>query len=156
MATAPQAFVRRVKDREVVTEEHPPIEFILRTEDEDENGNTVIVREDKFTASYPTKEQLLVLFAMGGNAQATAADETAAMFDTFRAILPAGQYRVLMKRFQDPNDVDVDMEALGDIFEWLMEQWQDFPTTPPSGSSTSPSASGARSTGRARGKGSTR
>ena len=155
MANTPQAFTRRVKDREVPREDRT-IEFVLRTEDEDENGNTIIVREDKFTASLPTEEQLLLLFALGGNSNATAADETAAMFDVFKSVLPANQYKKLMNRFKDPNDPDVDAEAIADIFEWLLEQWQDFPTTPPSASATSPSASGPRSTGRARGKGSTR
>ncbi len=155
MASAPQAFTRRVKDR-VQREERPTITFVLRTEDEDEEGNPIVVREDVFEAARPTEEQLLFLFAQGGNSEATLADETHAMFEVFKSILPASQYKVLMSRFRDPDDVDVDLEAIEDIFAWLMEQWQDFPTTPPSDSSASQGSSGPKSTGRVRGKGSTR
>lgn len=156
MATAPQAFIRRVKDRVAPEDEERVIEFFLQTEDEDENGNTVVIRRDEFHARMPTEEQLLVLFAQGGRSDATAADETAAMFDTFKTILPPNEYRVLMKRFKDPDDPDVDAEVVAEIFEWLLEQWQDFPTSQPSGSSQSRGSTGTKSTGRVRGKGSIR
>ena len=155
MPSAPQAFTRRVKDR-VEQERDEAIVFVLRTEDEDEDGNTVIVREDRFEASVPTDEQMLLLFSMGGRSDATSADEMAAIFDTFKSILPPQQYRLLLKRFRDPHDVDVDAETLTEVFEWLMEQWQSFPTSPPSGSSQSRASTGAKSTGRVRGKGSIR
>lgn len=155
MPTAPQAFTRRVKER-VEQEENPVVHFVLRTEDEDEEGNTIILREDKFDAAFPTEEQMLLLFAQGGRSDATTADETAAMFDVFKDILPTAQYRTLLRRFRDPRDLDVDAEALADIFEWLLEQWQSFPTSPPSGSSASRPPTGAKSTGRVRGKGSIR
>lgn len=155
MATAPQAFTRRVKER-VAPEENPVVTFVLRTEDEDDEGNPIILREDRFDASFPTEEQMLVLFAQGGRSDATTADETAAMFDIFKSILPPAQYRLLMRRFKDPTDVDVDAEALADVFEWLLEQWQSFPTSPQSASSVSRPSSGAKSTGRVRGKGSIR
>lgn len=155
MASAPQAFVRRVKDR-ATPEQQEVFTFVLRTEDEDEEGNTIVVREDRFDAALPTEEQLLLLFANGARSDATTADETAAMFDTFRSILPPQQYRTLIRRFRDPKDVDVDAEAIEDIFEWLLEQWQDFPTSPPSNSSASRPSTGAKSTGRARGRGSIR
>lgn len=155
MADAPQAFIRRVKDR-ATPEERKVISFFIQTEDENENGETVVVRRDDFTASYPTQEQMLWMFAQGGRADANIADQTAAMFEVFKEVLPADQYRVLISRFKDPNDPDVDAETVSDIFEWLMERWQDFPTQQPSGSSTSQGSSGTSSTGRSRGKGSIR
>lgn len=155
MASAPQGFQRRVKDR-VAREEGKVVNFFLETTDEDEHGNEFVVRRDDFTASMPTEEQLLVLFAEGGREDATMADEASAIFSLFKTVLPANQYKLLMRRFKDPDDLDVDFEAIQDILNWLMEQWQSFPTKSPSASSPSQGSSGARSTGRARGKGSTR
>lgn len=154
MATAPQGFRRRVKDR--VSKERAEIAFYLETTDEDEDGNEIVVRRDDFTAKAPTEEQLLLIFAQGGREDASVGDEISAVLAFFRDTLPPAQYKVLISRLRDPDDVDVDAEALTEIFQWIMEQWQDFPTKSPSGSSTSQGSAGAKSTGRVRGKGSTR
>ncbi len=154
MATAPQGFQRRVKER--VEKTRPQVAFFLETTDEDEEGNEFVVRHDDFVATMPTEEQLMLIYANGGNSDATVGDELHAIFSFFKDALPAAQYKILVSRFRDPDDVEVDGEALTEIFGWLMEQWQDFPTKSPSGSSTSRGSTGARSTGRARGKGSTR
>lgn len=151
--TGSQGFVRRVKDR-VAPEEKVVTHFFLETTDIDDNGDEFVVRHDDFTASMPSQEQLLAAMAEGGRESATIADETAAMFDLLRAALPQGQYRLLLRRFKDPNDPDVDFETIQDLFAYLMEQWQDFPTQSPAASSGSSGTSGGRSTGRARGKGS--
>lgn len=155
MTTAPQAFTRRVRDR-VEPEVREKIEFVIRSVDEDTEGNEVVVREDFFEATRPSDESLLIMFAMGARSDATTADELAVMLDAFRDVLPRSQYRTLITRFKDPKDVDVDAEALGEIFEWLLEQWQDFPTRQRSDSSPSRPSSGTRSTARARGRNSTR
>ena len=154
MATAPQGFQRRVKER--VTKTRPQVAFFLETTDEDEEGNEFVVRHDDFLATMPTEEQLMLIYANGGNSEASVGDELHAIFSFFKDALPADQYKVLVGRFRDPDDVEVDGEALTEIFGWLMEQWQDFPTKSPSGSSTSRGNTGARSTGRVRSKGSTR
>lgn len=154
MATAPQAFRRRVKDR--VAKERPQVSFYLETVDEDDEGNEYVVRRDDFTATSPTEEQLLLVYAQGAREDATVGDEVSALLSFFKDILPASQYKVLLKRLRDPDDLDVDLQTLDELFKWIMEQWQDFPTTPPSGSSTSQGGTGTKSTGRVRGKGSTR
>lgn len=154
MASAPQAFTRRVKDRAAV--ERKVVEFTLRTTDEDEEGNEIVVREETYHASYPSDEQLMVAFAEAGREAATVADEIAAMFDLLKATLPTMEFRRMYRRFKDAEDLDFDFEALNDIFEWLMEQWQDFPTQSPAGSRSSRDTSGPKSTGRVRGKASTR
>lgn len=154
MASAPQGFRRRVKDR--VAKERTQISFFLETTDEDENGEEFVVRRDDFTAVAPTDEQLMLMMALGGREDAGVGDEVAAMLDFFKAVLPPAQYKILLGRLRDPDDLDVDAEALGEIFQFLMEKWQDFPTTQPSDSSGSRGTSGARSTGRVRGKASTR
>lgn len=154
MASAPQGFRSRVKDR--VTKERAKVAFYLETTDEDENGEEFVVRRDDFVATAPTDEQLMLLMAVGGREDSSIGDEASAMLDFFKAALPADQYKVLLGRLRDPDDPDVDAESLGEIFQWLMERFQDFPTTQPSASSGSQGSSGARSTGRVRGKGSTR
>ncbi len=154
MATAPQGFQRRIKER--VEKTRPQVKFFLETTDEDEDGKEFVVRHDDFVATMPSEEQLMLIYANGGNSEATVGDELHAIFSFFKDALPPDQYKVLMSRFRDPNDVEVDGEAITEIFGWLMEQWQDFPTKSPSGSSKSQGSSGARSTGRVRGPGSTR
>lgn len=153
MATAPQGFQRRVKER--VHKTRPQVAFFLETTDEDENGEEFVVRRDDFVATMPTEEQLLLIYAAGGREDANVGDEISAMLTFFKDSLPPEQYKVLIGRLRDPDDVDVDGETLGEIFAWLMEQWQDFPTQSPSDSSGSAKSTGARSTGRVRGKGST-
>ena len=154
MSTGPQGFQRRVKDR--VKKERKTIEFFISSTDEDEDGVEYEVSRDVYHATTPTEEQLFLIFASGGREDASIGDESAAVLGFFRDALPDGEYRRLVKRLRDPDDLDIDAQLLAEIFQWLMEQFQDFPTTPPSGSSGSQASSGARSTGRARGKGSTR
>lgn len=148
-----QGFTRRVKDRQAQPDKRT-IHFFLETTDEDEDGNEFVVRHDDFYATMPSRDQLLIMMAEGGRESATIADEMGAMLDMFKAMLPADQYKVLYRRFKDDDDVDVDFDALREIFEWLVEQWQDFPTQSPGVSSGSGNSSGKKSTGRVRGKGS--
>lgn len=154
MATAPQGFQRRVKERAVKT--RPQVSFFLSTTDEDEDGNEIEIRRDNFVATMPSEEQLMLVYAQGGNSEASVGDELSAVLRVFKDALPPAQHKVLMARFRDPDDVDVDSEALMEIFGFLMEQWQDFPTQSPPVSSASPEKTGVRSTGRAPGRGSTR
>lgn len=159
VANASQAFTRRVEEKVAEAQgidSDPTFDFTLNLIDTDEDGNEVIVRSDTFTAAMPSDEQLLLLYAIGGNRNATSADEMNAMFDALRDTLPPNQFRLLMKRFRDRNDKGVDAEIIADVFEWLMDQWSAFPTQLPSASSGSSGSSGTRSTGRVRGKGSIR
>ena len=154
MASAPQGFQRRVKER--ATKTRPQVTFFIESTDEDENGEEFAVRRDEFVATMPSEEQLMLVYAQGGNSEANVGDELSAVLRVFKDSLPPAQYKVLMSRFRDPEDPDVDSELLMEIFQWLMEQWQSFPTQPQSVSSASPGTTGPRSTGRVRGKGSTR
>ncbi len=159
VANASQAFTRRLDEKVAEAEgvdEDPTFAFTLNMIDTDEDGNEVVLRSDTFEARMPTDEQLLLLYALGGNRQATAADEMNAMFEVLRDTLPQNQYNLLVKRFRDRNDKGVDSEILADVFEWLMDQWSAFPTRRASASSTSSASSGTKSTGRVRGKGSIR
>lgn len=154
MASAPQGFQRRVKERAEKT--RAQVSFFLETTDEDEEGNEFVIRRDDFVATMPSEEQLMLVYAQGGREDATVGDELAAVLRVFKDALPPAQYKILIGRLRDPDDPDVDAEGLMEIFGWLMEQWQDFPTKSPSVSSESQGGTGARSTGRVRGKASTR
>jgi hypothetical protein len=146
-----------------------PITFELRTgeplvdEDGEEmfdsQGNPLLdpdtIKANTFTAMHPTAEQLAITLAHGASEFATHADEMSSALGLFKDVLPANEYHVLVRRLRDPKD-EVDIEMLAGIIEWLVEQWQDFPTPPPSASSRSAKPTGPRSTGRSPGKGSTR
>lgn len=153
MAQTPmQGFTKAIEEREV----GPSIVgfFLKTTEGVDENGDDIVYRYDEFHATQPTEDRLMMLLANAARRDATLADEAAAIFDLFRAILPPNEYRILERRFNDPRDMGVDYEMLGQVMEWLMEQWQDFPTQQPAASSGSRATTGTKSTGRVRGKGS--
>lgn len=164
---ATRSFTRAARKR--LTGGEKPISFELRTGDPlldddgeemfDANGDVVLdpatVKTNTLTANPPTAEQLAVALAHGASEYATIADEMSAALELFRAILSPQDYRTLITRLRDPKD-EVDISMLGDITQWLVEQWQDFPTQQQSASSPSGKRTGQRSTGRSPGKGSTR
>jgi len=136
--------------------ERPTVAFTLDWVDDDEkdeDGEPVVRRSDTFHATQPTDERLFVVAAMIGDEDNGAGEATAVM-DLLRDALPPKEFRTLRERLLNPED-SVDMEVLGEVMEWLMEKWSDFPTQPSSASSGSPSGSGTKSTGRVRGSGST-
>lgn len=156
---ANMSFERSVKRR---NPDREPISFDITAYEADEdgeprlddNGNPIVYRSDTFTLTNPTEEQVLLLLSSSSE-NSTIADQTKAVFDLFRDLLPVDQYRVFMRRFRDPEDV-LDVDLLMDIVEGLVEVWQDFPTQQRSASSASRKSTGRSSTGRAPGKGSTR
>lgn len=165
---ATRAFTRAAR-RQAENTRQAPVPFELRTGDPlldddgeemyDANGDVVLdpdtIHTSVLTANPPTPEQLALALAMGASEFATLADEMGAALELFRSILSKEDYRVLIRRLRDPRD-EVDLSMLSQIVEWLVEQWQDFPTQPQSASSRSEKPSGPRSTGRSPGKGSTR
>jgi hypothetical protein len=146
-----------------------PITFELKTGDPlvdkdgeelyDSQGNPLLdpetIKVSTLTAKPPTAEQLAITLAHGASEFATHADEMASALGLFKDILSPADYQTLVRRLRDPKD-EVDIEMISDIISWLVEQWQDFPTQPPSASSRSEKPTGPRSTGRSPGKGSTR
>lgn len=158
MAQTPmQGFTKAVERRAQEEAKPEVIGFYLETTidgETEEDGSPVVYRYDEFHAARPTEEQMMMLLANGARRDATLADEVASIFDLFRSILPAGEFRIMERRFMDEKDEGVSYDTLGQIMEWLMAQWQDFPTQQPAASSGSRANSGTRSTGRVRGKGS--
>lgn len=146
-----------------------PVTFELKTgepmvdEDGEElfdaQGNPLLdpatVKANIMTANAPTAEQLAITLAHGASEFASHADEMASALGLFKDVLDPKDYHILVRRLRDPKD-EVDLAMLADIIEWLVEQWQDFPTQQPSASSRSAKPTGPRSTGRSPGKGSTR
>lgn len=169
-----RSFIKAVKRAEIApAPEEAPIVFDLSTYDEDpegvplENGrggplldadgNQVIGhmrRQNVFTATRPSEDQMLISLVQGGRTDAPTADRVAVIFDFFRYVLPPNEHRILMDRVKDRDD-EIDTDTLTDIFEWLQEEWTDFPTESPSASSRRRPTSGKSSTGRSPGKGST-
>lgn len=148
VASAPRSF-RRSAARKI---ERPTVTFTLDwVDDEDEEK---VLRSDTFHATKPTDERLFLVAASIGD-EDNAGSEAGAIMSIFRDALPEKEYKTLRSRLADPED-SVDMETIGEVMEWLMEKWTDFPTEPSHNSSTSPTSSGTTSTGRVRGTGSTR
>jgi hypothetical protein len=151
-----QGFTRAVDEAAEQVRHDEVLGFFLKTTDGvDEEGNEIVYRYDEFHASRPTEEQMMLLLAGGMRRDATLADEAAAIFDLLRSVLPTREYQILERRFKDPKDTGVGYQVLGDLFEWLMEEWNRFPTQSPTGSSSSQARTGGNSRGRVRGKGST-
>lgn len=145
--TAPRSFRRAAAKKEA----RPTVTFTLDwVDDEDEEK---VYRSDTFHATMPTDERLFLVAALIGDEDAVGAEATAVM-DLLRDSLPSDEYRTIRARLADPED-SVDMETLGEVMEWLMEKWSDFPTQPSQGSSKSQTPTGPKSTGRVRGQGST-
>lgn len=124
----------------------------------DENGNQIrgfIVKQTVLHATPLSDDAQLLAMVQSSRTEASTADRIALVYDLFKQSLPPSEYRTLMNRLRDPKD-EVTTETLTEIFEWLQEQWMDFPTQSPSTSSRRQSTSGTSSTGRSRSKGSTR
>lgn len=149
MTTAPRSFRRQLAKKKGPS--RPMVEFTLDWVDENEE----VVKSTTFHATMPTDENLFLLAAMAGDDDANAAEEAAGIMSLFKQSLPEDEYRELRSRLRDPED-DVTLDVLQEVIPWLMEEWTAFPTQPASVSSVSPPSTGARSTGRVRGAGSTR
>lgn len=119
------------------------------------NDDGEVIGVDQFHATMPTDERLFLITAMIGDEENMAGSATA-LLDLLREALPPEEFRVFRSRFADPEDVDLDMDVLQDIVSTIMQEWTDFPTGPSSASSTSPTSTGSKSTGRVRGAGSIR
>jgi hypothetical protein len=147
MTTAPRSFRRAVEKKK--NQARPTVVFNLDTVDDEGE----VTQSDTFHATQPTEESLFLLAAMAGDEESGGAEEAAAIMDFFRQSLPEEEYRTLRKRLRDPES-DVSLDVLQEVIPWLMEEWTSFPTEPASVSSRSQGTTGARSTGRVRGKGS--
>lgn len=144
-----------------------PIVFDLTTYEEDEEGELLenghggplidpedghqirgfIIKQTVLHASRPDDDAMIVSFAAAGRADASTADRVSVIFDAFKDMLPASESRQLIARVKDRND-EVTIEMLTEIYEWLQEQWTDFPTQSSSDSSRRRSTGGRNSTGR--------
>jgi hypothetical protein len=152
MTTAPKTFHRQVAAKKAAAP-RPTVEFMIESMDPVEEGEEP--RADQFHATLPSDERLFILAAMAGDEESNGTAEAAATLDLLRSSLPDDEFRLLKRRLLDSEDI-VDMELLQDILMWLTEEWSTFPTVQSSASSESPPSTGARSTGRVRGQGSTR
>ena len=105
---------------------------------------TFIVDGSEFTAYPPTSGQ----FALMLSAQAShrgIADKVAAMIDFFDGMLEEEDQQVFRRRLLDRRD-PMDFDMVEEIMEYLIEEWSARPTQPPHESSSSPPATGRKST----------
>lgn len=116
----------------------------------------------EFHAVFPDDGDLFIFTAAQG-VDSDEAEKAGSMLGLVEGMFSADEYRKLRGFLRSKGGAKPEMTTtvFGDIFSWLMEQWNEqagaaFPTQPPAGSATSQRAIGGRSTGRAPGKGSTR
>lgn len=100
----------------------------------------------------PTTSQLALL--MAAHADGDEQETTVGLLKFMEGVFDPASYRALRKRFNDRTD-PLDLMKLMEIVTELVKEWTGFPTKPLSDSPPSPSKTGARSTGRVPGKGST-
>jgi hypothetical protein len=151
--TTNRAFRRSVAEKKKGVVEQPTVAFTLDWVDDEDPEK--VIRSDTFHATRPTDERLFLIAALAGDEDAGGVAEAAAVVEIFRDALPEDEYRILRRRIKDPED-DVNLDMLQDVMFWLMGEWSSFPTAPASDSSASRRSTGAKSTGRVRGPGSTR
>jgi len=105
------------------------------------------------TAIEPKSAALLDLAATaidGGTLQ-----QVQAAFDFVQACLPEADWKYLHDRLHDPED-GFELNDLVPIMVWLVEEFLERPTVPPSEPSVRPLSTSKRSTGTSSRKGSTR
>lgn len=93
-----------------------------------------------FTAQPPTTGQLALLMTVdteGGQGQVLRA-----VLEFFEGMLDEDDFVTMREHIRDGGDID----TLGEIMEWLIEQWSTRPTKSRSASPRSPRSTGKRST----------
>lgn len=154
MTSATRTFQRQVTQKKKKDAPKPVAEFTLAWMDEEDPD--VAVRSDTFHATQPSDEKMFLLAAMAGDEDASGAADAAATMQLFRESLPSGEFSTLRERLKDDADPAVTLDVLQEVVAYMMGEWSGFPTEPSSDSSVSPPKTGTTSTGRVRGKGSTR
>lgn len=138
--SARKSFQLASKNREA--DKHKIVELEFQDPDDPE-GEPLVMK-----AHYPGDGLIMVAIA-----DATSEDSDGGSMNAIMSILKGAlsieDYRTI-RGWIKAGDLPAD--AVGDIFEDLMEEWTTFPTKPSSGSSRSRNTSGTRSTGRARSK----
>lgn len=105
-------------------------------------------------AYLPSEGQMVLLLGLASDT-ADAGSSSSMVMDVFWELMDDDTRRHLRRRLLSRTD----RFGLGDvmnIIEWLVEESSARPTTPPSGSTSSPGSTGTRSTASARQKASTR
>lgn len=72
-------------------------------------------------------------------------DSATALYEFLRASMPADEYDRLQAVLHDP-DVIIDIELIGEIVSWLVEEYAERPTKQPEDSSNGQLTSGTSST----------
>lgn len=105
---------------------------------------TFSLNDEEFTCQRAIPGAVLLEFvkdAAGGDGASSAK----ALYNFLEASMSAEEYARLDKILKDP-EVIIDIEVIGEIVSWLVEEYSDRPTTRPEDSSTGQLTSGPSST----------
>lgn len=97
-----------------------------------------------FTAMPPTGTQMMV---MAGAAEL--GQGTGGMMQFLMGVLSEEDWREMHKRLLDRQDA-LSLDDVGELFEWMLEEWSKVPTEGRSASSASPGRGGRGSTAKRR------
>jgi hypothetical protein len=99
---------------------------------------------DKDFACHPAVPGAVLLeFVRDANGEG--GDSAAALYNFLEAAMPTDEYNRLDDVLKDPETI-IDIEFIGEIVSWLVEEYSDRPTTRPEASSDGQSSSGLSST----------
>ncbi|MGO1566465.1 MAG: hypothetical protein ACTHXC_00445 [Brachybacterium sp.] len=145
-------FTSRVKKQE----KQPDTAIFVTLDTQDEESGEVTFSEG-YTFHKPSDSRLILMSSAFGSAGRTE-DAGSEVVATIRAMVDKEDWRKLRRRIEGEVEGGlIEFEDLMDIFGQLMDVWAEgFPTPPSSDSSTASPETGGRSTGRSRGKASTR
>lgn len=97
-----------------------------------------------FTALPPTGTQMMVMAAAAETGQSLGG-----LTQFLMGVLSEEDWREMHRRLLDRKDA-LDLDDLGNLFTWMLEEWGKVPTEGRSGSSASPARGGRGSTAKRR------
>ena len=119
-------------------------DFSGGTKVEDFEPLTFTLNGSQFTAKPAIQGTALLEFVANADAENGSAAATA-LYDFFKSVMEAPEYERFMVLLKS-EDVIIDMELIGEIAGWLVEQYATRPTARPSSSLDGHSISGTTST----------
>lgn len=114
-----------------------------------------LIDDEPYTVNPPDTTQIVLFQSAFQATDVQEADKIQELKEFTRSIFDAAGYRAIMERVRDKKD-PFDLVVLMQVIFAIIEEVTDFPTEESSDSTTARKPTGARSTGRAPGKNSTR
>lgn len=105
---------------------------------------TFSLNDSEFTCHAAVPGAVLLEFVKDA-ASGDGAASAKALYNFLESAMDEGEYARLQNILRDPNII-IDIEVIGEIVSWLVEEYSDRPTTRPEDSSTGQLTSGPSST----------